>query len=426
MISKKMTSLLMAGTLAVGMLAGCGKKEIPTESTTPSQVESGELTPEEGAKLKFWVASGKLGYGQAVASAFTKEYGVEVEVEEGSIDVVNKMTLDGPAGKGADVFMAAHDVFALAKDSGILLPLSDSVAEDVKNTVSEVAVNTVEDNGTLYGVPVSIECYALLYNKDLVTGEPATTMEQIAEEAKEYNNPSENKFWYLTIPTEGYPAFTLLSVDGFMPFGEDGTDNDNPGFNTPEFEKGLERIAALKEVIPIKADDLKFETITQLEQNFKDGKTAYYPIGPWLIKSLKEENVNFGVTMLPTLDGKQMKSMAGVQNAYVSTYSDYPNAAQLFAQFLVSEEGASILYKEAYNVTSRKDVETIEGLKDDKELKVYVEAFKNAVPMPTAKRVSYYWTALQNMLNSVFDHDLTPAEGAKKAQEAFDALVASE
>lgn len=70
-------------------------------------------------------------------------------------------------------------------------------------------------------------------------------------------------------------------------FGEDGKNNDDPGFKTPEFLKALERVRNLNELIPVKADDLKIETITQLEQNFIDGKTAYYFIGPWLIKTLK-------------------------------------------------------------------------------------------------------------------------------------------
>lgn len=425
MRNKKFLSVLLVGALTIGILGGCGNREIPTEETS-NTTQQEKLVPEENAKLKFWVASGKLDYGKAVGAAFEKEYGVPVEVEEQSIDIINKMTLDAPAGNGADVFMAAHDLFLTARDSGILAELNPNVEKVVREEANEIAVKTVEDDGKLYGVPVSIECYALLYNKDLVKGEPATTMEQIAEEAKEYNNPKENKFWFLTIPTEGYPAFPYLSVDGFQPFGPDGKDNDNPGFDTPEFEKGLQRIADLKEIIPIKGADLKMETITQLEQNFKDGKTAYYPIGPWLIKSLKEEKINFGVTTLPTWDGKQLKTMAGVQNAYVSSYSKYPNAAQLFAQYLISKEGASILYKEAYNVTARKNVDDIEGLKDDAELKVFVESFKDAVPMPQVKRVSYYWTVLQGMLKSVFDHDLTPQDAAKKAQEDFEALVASE
>lgn len=211
-----------------------------------------------------------------------------------------------------------------------------------------------------------------------------------------------------------------------MPFGEDGKNNDDPGFGTPEFLKALERVRDLHELIPINADDLKIETITQLEQNFMEGRTAYYPIGPWLIKTLKDQNVNFGVTTLPTMDGKQMKTMAGVQNAYVSAYSEYPQAAQLFAQYLVSEKGAELLYEKAYNVTARKNADDVKGLKDDEALKVYVEAFQDAVPMPQVKRISYYWTTMQGVLNAVFDGKMTPEEGAAKAQSDFDALVASE
>ena len=110
----------------------------------------------------------------------------------------------------------------------------------------------------------------------------------------------------------------------------------------------------------------------------------------------------------------------------MSAYTEYPKAAQLFALYLASEEGASLLYSEAYQITARKDISNVEGLKEDEELRVYVEAFQDAVPMPSVKRMSYYWTVIQSVLNAVFDQKLTPAEGAQKAQKDFDALVASE
>ena len=117
-------------------------------------------------------------------------------------------------------------------------------------------------------------------------------------------------------------------------------------------------------------------------------------------------------------DGKTLKG-----------YMDSPEsaaAAQLFAEYLVSEEGAEILYEKAYNVTARKNIENINGLKDDDALKVYTEAFDDAVPMPQVKRISYYWTTMQSVLSAVFDGKITPEEGAKKAQDDFEALVASE
>lgn len=421
---RKICSLLLVVTLLVGGLSGCKGREIPSDSENVETKE--DVLAEEGASLIYWAASGELEFGRAVAKAFEEKYNIPVEVQENGLDTVNKMMLDGPTGNGADVFMAAHDGFMTAYDSGILMGLDEETTKAVKDEVSDVALQTVKRDGSLYGVPVSIQTYALLYNKALVKGEPADTMEQIMEEAKEYNDPSTNKFWYLTVPTDGFPAYQFLSLDGFELFGVDGTDQDNPGFDTKEFVKGLERIAALKEVLPIEAEDLKMETMSLLEQNFRDGKTAYYPIGPWLIRSLKEENVDFGVAPLPTLDGKQMKTFGVVQNAYVSAYTKYPKAAQLFAKFLVSEEAASLLYEKSYAITSRKDITNVRGLNEDEQLRVYVEAFKDAVPMPSVKRMSYYWTIMQSVLNAVFDGELTPEEGAKKAQKDFEDLVASE
>lgn len=435
MRTRKMISILMAVALLVGLLAGCSRS-IPTQqednkpgtkiSEEPKSEDKKEIIPETGAKLSFWTLNGYLEYGKAVADLFEKKYGVKVEVQENGLDTINKMMLDGPAGNGADVFMAAHDSFATAKDAGILAELSETGTAIIKNKVNETAVKTVTSDGKIYGVPISIETYALLYNKTLVTGKPASTFEEIREKALTYNNAGENKFWYLTVPTDGYPAFQFLSLNGFQLFGEDGMDGDNPGFNTPEFVKGLETIASLKEIIPIKADDLKMETMSLLEQNFKEGKTAYYPIGPWLIKSLKEEKIDFGVTVLPTFNGKPMRSFSAVQNAYVSEYTKYPKAAELFATFLTSEEAAAILYSKSYKITANKDISKVEGLKDDEQLRVFCEEFTKSVPMPSTKRISYYWTIAQSVLSAVFDGTLTPEQGAQKAQKDFEALVASE
>ncbi|WOO35375.1 maltose ABC transporter substrate-binding protein [Anaerocolumna sp. AGMB13020] len=444
---RKILSILLVAVMLAGVFGGCSRN-IPTEqevnetggqsvngsenqtdakgTQAPEVQGGGEIIPEEGAKLNFWTLSGYLEYGKAVAELFEEKYGVTVEVQENGLDSVNKMMLDGPSGNGADIFMAAHDSFATAKDAGILAEFSETASAVVKDKINETAVKTVTSEGKIYGIPVSIETYALLYNKALVTGEPASTFEQIREEALAYNNAGENKFWYLTVPTDGYPAFPFLSLYGFQLFGADGSEGDNPGFDTPEFLKGLETIASLKEIIPIKADDLKMETMSLLEQNFKDGKTAYYPIGPWLIKSLKEENIDFGVTVLPTLDGKPMRSFSAVQNAYVSAYTKYPNAAELFATFLTSDDAAALLYSKSYKITANKDIIKVEGLKDDEQLRVFCEEFTKSVPMPSTKRISYYWTIAQSVLSAVFDGTLTPEEGAQKAQKDFDALVASE
>lgn len=425
---KKVLAFLLAAAMALP-LSAC-MKEAPVESgssSTGSQSsgtsgESEELKPEEGAELKFWTAD--VDFGKAVAAEFEKEYGVPVTVEEAGLDAINKIMLDGPAGNGADLFMVAHDSFQTGYSAGVFKEIDSSIASKLNEELNEVAMKTATCDGKLYGVPISIETSVMFYNKDLVE-EPAETFEQIVEEAKEWNDPDNNKFWFLTTPTSGYAVHPMLTPFGFELFGENG-DAENPGFDTPEFLEGMKYLSTLKEAMPIDAENLGMDASSFLNQNFIDGKTAYYPNGPWLLRTLKEAGVNYGVCKLPTLNGNEMKPFAGVQNVHVSTYTKYPNAAQLFAQYLASEDAAALLYEKAAKITARKDVDSVPGLCDDEDMKVFTEQFSDSVPMPTSKRMSYFWTVSESVYSAVFDGTLTPEEGVEKAQKDFDALVQSE
>lgn len=427
----------MAMVLGACMLGtavtGCSK-EIPVEEeTTQVQESSGaqtdtgeavsELVPEEGAQLTFWTTD--IEFGQAVAAKFEEKYGVPVTAEEVGLDAVNKVLLDGPAGNGPDIFMVAHDSFETGYSAGIFQQIDDTVAQRLNEELSPIATPTVTRDGKMWGVPVSIESTALLYNKELVT-EPAQTMEQILEECKTFNNPSENKFWFVAACTAGYGGYPFLSANGFQLFGPDGSDDDNPGFDTEEFVGGLEMIAELGQSMGLKAADLAMENTQMLDQNFIDGNVGYYAGGPWSVDAMVNAGVDVGVVPFPTYKGKSLTPFAGVQNAHISAYTEYPNASQLFIEYLVSDESAELLYSEANKITSRKDIESVAGLCDDEVLKVFAQQFEDAVPMPSSKRMSYYWTITESVLSAVFDGDLTPEEGAKKAQTDFEALVASE
>ncbi|WP_162129413.1 extracellular solute-binding protein, partial [Rhodanobacter denitrificans] len=68
---------------------------------------------------------------------------------------------------------------------------------------------TVDDG--VYGVPVSIETYVMFYNKKLVSGDPASSFEQLLKKAKSFNNAAQNKFWFLSNVSEGATMFPMLS-----------------------------------------------------------------------------------------------------------------------------------------------------------------------------------------------------------------------
>lgn len=429
---------IMIAVILIFSLTACKKREIPVEEPeqnvtenleTSSEeaeqtelAESTEMEPEEGAHLVFWTSY--VEFGKDAAAAFEAETGIPVEVEDFGLDSIAKMTLAGPAGEGADVFMATHNGFDTGYNAGLFLELEDTAGERVAKVINPAAMETVMRDDKVYGVPVAIDTIAMFYNKDLTGDEPARTLEQIMEEAMDYNDVSENKFWYLMTPSSGYSSYCFLSARGFSLFGPDGKDNDNPGFDTPEFVKGLELIRDLKEVMPIHSEDLKNSQF--LSQSFLDGKTAYYPDGTWFLPTIKESGINYGVTVLPTYEGNALKPFAGVKNAHVSAFTEYPVAARMFAEYLISEECAAALYEKEFQVTARADVSGVKGLSEDEDMLAFVEQMNQAVPMPGVTRINYYWTLADGILTSVFEGDLTPEEAAQKAQADFEALVQSE
>lgn len=409
--------------LAVFSLSGC-KKALPGDSEVftgsgASTIE--DMKPEEGANLVFW--TGNREYGEAISKAFTEQYNIPVTIEQMGYGSIDKIALSGPAGEGADVYMSPHDSFQRGLSSGVYMELEDAITNYSLERVTSTGTEAVTSEGKLYGIPVSIEVNCLFYNTDLVDT-PAKTLEEIIMMADDFNDPQVNKFVMLSALGDGYNEFPFLSAEGFKLFGENGTDADNPGFDTDEYEKGLQLIAELGKVIPINSTDLSNKS--SIKTAFMEGNVAYFITGPWDVTQLKESGVNFDITTLPTYNGNQLTPFAGVQCAHVSPYTKYPIASQLLAAFLISDEGAKILYEEYDGITTLKDISNIEGLSDDKYVSAFVEQFSDSVPMPSVTRISFFWSIAQDIDKAVFDGKLTPAEGRAKAQENWEALLTTE
>jgi arabinogalactan oligomer/maltooligosaccharide transport system substrate-binding protein len=441
MVMMKRWIAVLLAVLMSAMMWGC-KKDIPVEEEAGAitQKDSGAaegeavtneeasgpeetgMVPEEGAKLVFWTADTE--FGKEAAKRFEAEYGVPVAVEEVGLGAVDKIALSGPTGTGADVFMCPNDSFQHGVSAGLFLELEDKIADGIRERINEVGVKTVSYEDKLYGIPLSLETSCLFYNKDLVGEQPADTLEEIIEQAKEFNDPEKNKFQLLVEVGDGYKVYPFLSACGFELFGAEGADDENPGFDTDAFEKGLELVSGLKEIMPINSVDLGNDSF--LNNQFIEGKVAYEISGPWNITTFKDSGVNFGVTELPTYNGKPMLPFVGIQSAHVSAFTLYPNAAQLFAQYLVSDESAAVMYEKANKLTTLRDISKIPGLSEDEILQPFVKQFEHSFPMPSASRISYYWTISAQTCQAVFDGQLTPAEGRKKAVEDWNTLLSTE
>lgn len=422
-------SLAASVAVSVGLFAGCNAPASPTTSPTTSPEVSPEtsaeatpapaaLQPEEGAKLVIWDIDEDMPLMEAAIEKFKAKYpGVEFTTEPvAHVDAKGKLATDGPAGVGADVFLAPHDHTGELAKSGLILE-NDLFADEVKNNDFDAALKAVSYDGKVWGYPVSIETYGLFYNKDIVPT-PAKTFEEIKDFAKTYNNVGENKYTLMWIVGDAYFNHAFLTSQGFQLFGPNGDDKNQLGLDSEAALKGMEAYASLKEVYPVVAQDGSGDAMNGM---FNEKKAAYVITGPWAIQGYKDAGVNFGVTALPTFAGKHPQSFSGVRSEFVSAYTKYPNAAKLFANYLASEEIQTLRYEMRNLIPINKNAAQSEAVKANEYIVGILDQAQYAVPMPAIPEMGAVWGPLGTAYSAVWNGEADAATALKQADEQIKA-----
>ncbi len=416
-------ALLLAALTACGGGDGNGNKgsaspsanESPSaaaESSAPSD-DGGEeaLEPEAGAKLKVWEAKEQMPYMQELAAAFEQEYGVPVTLEEvAGGDQGGRLATDGPSKLAADVLTLPHDQIAQAVKAGLLLP-NDVFEEETRASMAEAAVKASSYEGVLYGYPKSVETYALFYNKDLFP-EPPKTWDEVAKFAETFTNPKENKYavmWEFV----GYYSYPFVGSFGGYFFGQDNTDPNDIGLNSPGAVEGFEFLRSLKPILPMNAADVTYDIKTQL---FTDGKLALNIDGPWSVGAFKDK-VNFGVAPLPAVpNGNPSTSFSGVKSYYVNSYTPYPIAARLFANYAASKENQLRNYEMTGAIPANKEAGEDPKIKNDPYVSGFFQQFENSTPMPGISAINALWDPLKAAFTTLWDD---PKADVKKTLDAM-------
>ncbi len=466
-MKKRMLALFLTTCMSAGMLAGCGseaqtggvtdegaqKQETTTADAAGSEVEA---STEEGGlvwneeqqiyeleeevlngsvSLKLWVDNEQLA--AAVKEGFEAKYpGAVVETEVvSSTESVGKLMLEGESGTGADVFIIPHDAVGDAMNSTVIGMMGNYDAI-IRERFLESAVETIDYDGNLFGVPYLTESVALIYNKTLLeqlaadgmvdSAEPAKEMNDIMDFAEKYNDPVANHWTIRWEAGNSYTNHMFVTSFGYELFGPDGTDPDSANFDTQAVVDGLKYFEKFRPYWDVNQGDANWDT-TVVE--FAKGETPYLICGPWALeevsKGAEENGFEFGVSKLPMFDGHQPYTFSGVQVVCVSSYSKYPAAARALAMYIGSDEIEAFAYKTLGKLPALKDGSTIEGLNEDAKVQAFMEQAQFSNAMPSIPEVSYFWTAAEGMYRGVWDKTITPEEAAKKAQEDFDALRAS-
>ncbi|WP_339278576.1 maltose ABC transporter substrate-binding protein [Paenibacillus sp. FSL W8-1187] len=412
---------------AMALVSACGNNggnggnsAEPAASTAPSPAANAdaggaaaeELQPEEGASLLVWESKEERPFVEAIAKEFTEKYGVQVKFEElGAGDQVNKLINDGPAGLGADVVLFPHDNLGKAVSAGLVLP-NDYYEEETKAASSEIALNAVTYDGTLYGYPRSVETYALFYNKKLVPT-PPKTFEEVEAFAKTYNDPKANKFAIMWEVGNLYFNYPFLSTGGYI-YGDNGQNKEDIGLNNEGAIQGMTYYGTLKDkLLPLNSGDITYDIKKGL---FMNGTLAMDINGPWTIADYRNAGIDFGVAPLPSINGQPASSFSGVKAWYVNSFSKYPNAARLFAHFTSTKEAQLKNFEMTGALPANKEAANDPSVQSNEIVKGFLDQFNQSTPMPSIPEMGNVWSPVGAALSDVWN------EG-KDAKTALDNAV---
>lgn len=414
-------AILLLGTLAAG-LTGCSTEEsgsVKPRTSVPIN-DASDLVPEPGAKLKIWDSEGNDGgvWLKKVLPGFTRKYGIEVTYEPVAADEASaKLMTDGPAKLGADVFDAVHDSLGQLVSSGLVYPNDTIQTEDFILP----AVQGTAFEGKQYGYPVAIETAGLYYNKDLVKELPETFSE-IIDLAKTFNR--NGKYAFMMETGNFYFVNSFLAGYGGYVFGKNGTDKADIGLNNDGAVQGAAFFQSLKPILPVNAGDLTEDIKKGL---FIHGKVAFNIDGPWSLKGYKDSKVNFGVAPLPLLpNGKRPVTFSGVRAFYVNSYTEYPKAAKLLANYLTSKEMLLDRFRTLGQIPPYKDLLTEPEVANDPFAGGFVQQIGNSVAMPSIPQMGLVWEPAASALEAIWNKGADPKAQLDRAVASIKEAIAAQ
>ncbi|RKP53009.1 extracellular solute-binding protein [Cohnella endophytica] len=431
MLKSKKTLLTLSMLLVAMSLTACGGKNdngnagassAPASSASASESASSPASEDASpavsetpkpAELTIWpdTAEDKVAVIEAAAKKYTEQTGIKIVIKPVAMnDQPDVLALDGPAGKGPDLFYQPGIGSLVVK--GLVQEVKATDA--IKDTYTPEALAALSQNGTLYGLPLVTETYALFYNKKLVPTPPATIAD-LETIMKEKTNAKKQEYGFLFEAANFYFAWGFLGGSGGYIFKDNnGTyDINDIGLNKEGTVKGANLIQSWFKngYLP---KGVSGDIVGGL---FTQGKVGAVINGPWAINDYKKAlGDDLAVAPLPTLEGgAHPTSFIGVKGWMLSKFSKNPEWATDFAAFLTNEENALEYFKQTGEVPPVKNVLNNPVLTNDPLVSGFSGQIQYGMPFPTVPELDHVWEPMANALKFI-------TEG-KDAQASLDDAV---
>ncbi|MGX2948734.1 maltose/maltodextrin ABC transporter substrate-binding protein MalE [Frederiksenia canicola] len=366
-------------------------------------------------QLNIWISADKGYNGLAeVGKKFEADTGVKVVVEHpGKLEELYPQVAS--TGDGPDIIIFAHDRFGGYAQAGLLAEVQPSA--EFKAKLSDIGWEATKYNGKQIAYPIAIESLSLIYNKDLVPN-PPKTWEEVEKLDKELRTKGKSAImWNLQEP---YFTWPISSSQGAYAFKvtPNGYDVKDIGVNNEAAQKGLQFVVDLVKNKVINAD----MDYSVSEASFNKGNTAMTINGPWSWANIEKSGINYGVAVLPTLNGKPSKPFVGVLSAAVNSASPNQDLAKEFLEnHLLTDMGLETVNKDApLGAVALKSYQA--KLASDSRIAATMQNAENGEVMPNIPQMSRFWYSEKAAINAA----VTGRQSVKAALDEAQAKIEKE
>ncbi|CAM4274151.1 sugar ABC transporter substrate-binding protein [Vibrio neonatus] len=377
-------------------------------------VNAQEIKPEKNANLLIWTDKTTVDYMQYASKQFNADFGYDVTFTFrglSPIDSASRLIQDGGSARVADVAEIEHDLLGrLVVAGGVMENLVS--AERVDQQFLSNAVAAAKSEGTDYGFPVSFATTALFYNKDLLPHAPKT-FEELVEFSKTFNDKKAHKYALLWDIQNYYESRMFITLYGAYEFGKNGTDAKDIGISSEKAQKGLAAMKTLQVANSSNPNDMRNPQVRR--GLFSEGRVAAIIDGPWAIQGYESSGVNYGVVAMPTLEGQQPRTFSTVRLAVVSSYTEYPRAAQLFADYISSAKMLEKRYAMTKSIPPIKSVLDKIIVNADEATKAIITQSYHSDAMPSIPEMGFIWSPMASAITATWVSNKTPKESLDRA-----------
>ncbi|WP_407385557.1 extracellular solute-binding protein [Ruminococcus sp.] len=418
---KKIIALLLAVLMLASVLVACGGGGKPTDNNNGGNSNGDPFYGENNISLLVWAPDNAVSLTKQLCADFIAKYPdktITIDVQaQGEADAAAQMLND--LDKAADVFGFVCNNINKLQQGNALAPVVDDYLEDVKSRNTDFAVSTgtltVDGKETLLAYPETGENgYYLVYDKKYVSDDDAKSLEGILAACQKAGKKC------LINIDNGFYGCMPLYTGGMVNNGlkEDGTQI----FNDYDEEKVLDSLEAFANLFHQYSDTFISADPARIGSGMaEDPSTVAAGIdGSWNAATVANVlGENYGAAKLPTINIKgtdtQIIGMNGAKLIGVNSHSKFPEAAQVLANYLTSEEVQQTRLDELNWLPSNKNAQQSETVKKSPALSALLAQSEFSIPQINIAET--FWTPIGTLGAKLFKEDDYSRDTLKKEFE---------